>query len=202
MLVVGIVGGIASGKSLVSSAFAQLGAEVIDADRLGHEVLGEAEVIEAAVQRWGEQVRNADGTLDRRAIASKVFGDTPEAARERAFLEELTHPRITARMRDRISRLATLGDTDVVVIDAALLLEAGWHECCDHIVFVDVPREERLRRARERGWSEAEFTAREQAQWPLSRKREQADIVLDNAGPPEQTIAKVEQIWRTLLSDM
>ncbi len=201
MLVLGIVGGVASGKSLVSSALGRLGAEVIDADRLGHEVLLEPEVIAAAHQRWGDEVLLPDGQLNRRAIAQRVFGDSPQAKQERTILEAWTHPRIGAKARERISELATRGDTDVVVLDAALLLEAGWNEYCDRILYVDVPREVREQRARNRGWSIAELDAREAAQLPLSQKRAAADIVIDNSGSPKNTVKQIEAVWHSLLAE-
>lgn len=198
MFVIGIVGGVASGKSLVSAALARLGAEVIDADKLGHEVLLEPQVVAAARQRWGDEVLSPNGQLDRRAIARRVFGDKAHAITERKFLEQLTHPRIAAKARERISELATRGDVDLVVLDAALLLEAGWNEYCDRIWFIDVPREVREQRARTRGWSETEFNAREAAQMPVSQKRAAADIVIDNSGSPEETTKQIVAAWHSL----
>lgn len=201
MMVVGIVGGIASGKSLVSSVLAQLGAEVVPADRLGHEVLREPAIIAAARNQWGDDVLAPDGQLDRQKIAKRVFGDSPQAVAERHFLEGLTHPQIAARVREAISRFATLGDTDVVVLDAALLLEAGWDEYCDKIIYVDAPHEVRLQRALARGWSAEEFAAREASQMPLEKKRSHADIVIHNAHSPEETTKQVEAAWRLLLAE-
>ncbi len=201
MLVLGIVGGIASGKSLVSATLARLGSEVIDADRLGHEVLREPATIAAARNRWGDEVLAVSGELDRAKIAQRVFGDNEPARRERQFLEQLTHPQIATRAREAISHFATRGDVDVVVLDAALLLEAGWHEYCDRILFVDAPREARLSRARARGWSEDDFAAREASQMPLSEKRIHADTVIDNSGSPQETTKQVEAAWRLLVAE-
>lgn len=198
MLVLGIVGGIASGKSLVSRELERLGAEVIDADRLGHQVLLDPAVEALARERWGAAVFDAQGRLDRRLVAQQVFAPGQEGERERQFWEQVTHPRISARMRDRISELAALGDTDVVVLDAALLLEAGWHEYCDQILFIDTPIEQRLERAKSRNWTAADFAAREAAQIGLEEKRAQAQVVIDNAGSAEKTLAQVQRFWKTL----
>ncbi len=201
MKVLGIVGGIASGKSLVSQEFARLGAEVIDADRLGHEVLREPEVIAAAQKRWGSRVLAADGQLDRRQIAQIVFAKTAEGITERQFLEQLTHPRIAAKMREQISHFATQGAVDVLVLDAALLLEAGWNEYCDQLLFIDTPLEIRQARAAARGWSTADLAAREAAQRGLAEKRHLADVVIDNSGSSEKTVTQIQQFWKTLHED-
>jgi dephospho-CoA kinase len=198
MWVLGIVGGVASGKSLVSAMLAKRGAEVIDADKLGHEVLLDPTVIAMARERWGEAVVAADGQLDRRQIAQRVFGESKQASIERQYLEQITHPRIATKTREKISQLATRGDVDVVVLDAALLLEAGWNQYCDRIVYVDVPTEVRQARAQARGWTAADFAAREAAQLPLSEKRAAADIVIDNSGSPEDTARQLEKFWFTL----
>jgi dephospho-CoA kinase len=201
MLVLGIVGGVASGKSLVSATLARWGAAVIDADKLGHEVLQEPAVIAAARERWGSTIATSDGQLDRKAIAQRVFGNDASAADERRFLEQLTHPRIAAKMREKVSELATRGDVDVVVLDAALLLEAGWNEYCDRILYVDAPPLIRQQRAEVRDWSAEQLAAREAAQMPLSQKRAAADIVIDNADSPEKTLKQLEAAWHSLMAE-
>lgn len=201
MLVVGIVGGIASGKSLVSATLSRMGAEIIDADRLGHKVLREPATLAAARNRWGDAVFAPDGQLDRQQIAARVFGDSDDAQTERAFLEQLTHPQIAAKAREAISYFATRGDVDVVVLDAALLLEAGWYEYCDHILFVDAPREVRLARAQSRGWSEAEFAKREASQMRLEEKRSRADFIIDNSGSAQHTTDQLTAVWRSLMTE-
>jgi dephospho-CoA kinase len=90
-------------------------------------------------------------------------------------------------------------ETAVAVLDAPLLLEAGWDELCEKIVFVEAPREARLARARARGWGEEDFAAREGAQESLHRKRARADAIIDNSGSPERTQAQVEQFWASLI---
>jgi dephospho-CoA kinase len=204
MKIIGLIGGIASGKSFVAQILRELGAEVIDADRLGHEVLRLPEVIEAAQKRWGHDVLGADGQIDRPALARKVFPSAdaqgqPDA--ERRYLEELTHPRIGQLALARLAELASRPvPVPAVVFDVPLLLKAGWNQYCDCILFVDATRETRLARARARGWSEQEFDAREAAQESLDEKRAIADAVVANDGSPAQTRAQVEQFWQTLSS--
>lgn len=198
MSIIGIIGGVASGKSFVAEQFRRLGAEIIHVDEIGHEVLREPDVRAALVQRWGDQLLDADGHVSRAAVAERVFSGIPDQPGNLEFLENLVHPRIGQRVRARIESIARDRPGTSVVVDAALLIEAGWAEFCDRIVFVDVPRALRLGRARQRGWTEAEFLAREAAQADLAVKRKQADWVMDNSGSAEHTFAQVQQFWRTL----
>ena len=195
MRVIGILGGVASGKSLVAQQMEQLGAAVIQADQLGHEVLAESDVRAALQQRWGDHILDAQGFIDRKAVAERVFGEGCE--QELRFLEEVTHPRISRQMRQRLEELEAAG-RPVAVLDAALLLKAGWHTFCDFIVFVDVPLAERLQRARARGWQDGELLAREAAQESVDEKRAHADWVIDNSGSPEHTFTQVNAIWRSV----
>jgi dephospho-CoA kinase len=177
--------------------FRRLGAEVIQADQIGHEVLVEPETMEQLRQRWGERVFGPDGQVSRSRVASIVFAPGPEGARERQFLESVTHPRIAQRIRERIEQLAQQG-TRVTVLDAAILLEGGWRRHCDRLVFVEVDRTERLRRARQRGWSESQFAAREASQLPIEEKRKVADVVIDNSASIDHTLAQIQQFWHSL----
>jgi dephospho-CoA kinase len=198
MHLIGILGGVASGKSLVAGQFARLGAGVLDADRAGHEVLRLPHVETAVRQRWGAEVFGPDGRVDRSRLACIVFGDPPDGPRERKYLEQLTHPEIGRLLERQAERLAASG-CRAAVLDAALLMEAGWDRLCEKLVFVDAPRELRLSRALARGWNEEDFAAREQSQRSLDWKRGRADVVLDNSGSPEQTLAQVERLWQSLI---
>lgn len=198
-MVIGVAGGVASGKSLVSEKLRSLGAGVLDADRLGHDVLREQQVLEAIRDRWGDSVFDADGQVDRRAVAAIVFAPPPTGPEELAFLESLTHPRIEERLRTRIEKLREMPRFAATVLDAAVMFKAGWDKLCDQIVFVDVPREMRLRRAMLRGWTPEQFAAREAAQESVEKKRQRADIVIDNSGTPRQTFQQVAEVWRSLI---
>ncbi|MCE5303329.1 MAG: dephospho-CoA kinase [Planctomycetaceae bacterium] len=197
MRIIGIVGGVASGKSVVAEHMARLGAAVIDADQLGHEALRLPRVEAAARQRWGETVFGADGRIDRARVAAIVFGEGPKAERERKYLEKLTHPEIARRLWQQA--VAASVRAPLVVLDAALLTETGWDKWCEKVVFVDAPREMRQLRAAARGWEKEDFAAREAAQESLDRKRERADVIIDNSGPLERTQAQVEQLWASLV---
>ena len=198
MLVIGILGGVASGKSLVSGELARLGAGVLDADRAGHEVLRMPAIMAAAQKRWGDDIFDTDGQVDRKRLAKIVFSPPPEGPRQRKYLEELTHPEI-GRLLERQARKLSETGAVAAILDAPLLLEAGWDKFCDRLIFVDAPRELRLQRALARGWSEKEFAVREDAQECLESKRRRADVVVDNSGPPEQTRDQVQRLWHSLV---
>lgn len=197
MRVIGITGGVASGKSLVAGQLAQLGAEVLDGDRCGHEVLEQPEVRDALRARWGEAVFNAEGRVNRSAVAQIAFAPPPSGPPELQFLENLTHPRIKDMLWRQIEQMRCK-NRPAAVLDAPVMFKAGWDALCDKILFVEVPREQRLARARQRGWTEQEFTRREAAQESLDMKRSRADVVIDNSGSVESTRQQVERFWRTL----
>ncbi len=198
MLTLGLVGGIASGKSQVAQILSDLGAVVIDADRAGHEVLREPDVIAAAKARWGDGVLEASGQISRRAVARIVFAAGNRE--ERRFLEELTHPRIERRLEQALADVkAQQPSPRAIVLDAALLFEAGWDKLCDKIVFVDAPRDVRLERAVVRGWSADQFASREAAQMPVGEKRSRADIVIRNTRTLQSLREVVRLTWHDLL---
>lgn len=198
MPVIGLLGGVASGKSFVARAFGELGAGVLDADRAGHEVLQMPEVKAAARHRWGDSIFDPSGRIDRKQLAKIVFAPPPAGPPEREYLERMTHPEIGRLLMRQADELESSG-CKAAVLDAPLLLEAGWDRFCDTLVFVDVPRSLRLARARERGWSEKEFAVREGAQESLDSKQKRADVVVDNSGSPEQTRAQVRRLWHSLI---
>ncbi len=198
MVVVGVAGGVASGKSVVCRELGRLGAVVLDADKIGHEVLEEPAVREAVRTVWGDEIVTSEGKVDRVALAKRVFAPSPGGPPQLAQLEQITHPRIGSRLKEQIDKLAAAGETPVVVLDAAVMFKAGWHRLCDQIVFVDAPATIREARARQRGWTAEHFASREAAQMPVEEKRKFADIVIDNSGDLAHTIEQVERVWRSL----
>lgn len=198
MQVVGLMGGVASGKSLVAQQLAQHGAGVLDADRAGHEVLRRAEIVAAVRERWGDRVFGPDGRIDRPQLARIVFAGPPGGPRERKYLEQLTHPEIGRLLARQASQLAA-GGSPVAVLDAPLLVEAGWDRLCSKLIFVDAPLAVRMARARQRGWTEEEFHARERAQESVESKRARADLIIDNSGPPQASAAQIDRIWPSLV---
>jgi dephospho-CoA kinase len=194
LTIVGLVGGVASGKSFVAEALERRGAVLLDADRAGHEALREPEVEAAARARWGDKIFAPDGHIHRPALAQIVFSSAPELA----YLESLTHPRIAIRLKEQLEQLAEQKSPRVVVLDAPVMLKAGWDKFCNQIVFVDAPREVRLARALTRGWSASEFERREAAQEPIDVKRKMATKAVDNGGSPQATEAQIISLWSEL----
>lgn len=189
--VLGVIGGIGSGKSLVADELARRGGRVIRGDHLGHEGLRQPEIREQVVRRWGPGVLDEKGEIDRRKVGAIVFADPAELK----ALEALLHPYIERRFREEIAAAQADPAVKLVVMDAAVMLEAGWDPLCDKVLYVHTPRPVRLQRlAEQRGWSEEQVVAREKAQLPLTEKMKRADLVIDNSGTREQTARQVERL--------
>lgn len=189
--VIGLIGGIGAGKSTVARCLAERGGAVIDADAIGHTALQQAEIIEKILARFGQGVRKEDGSLDRHAIARIVFAN-PE---ERNALEEMVFPFIGETCKKKIADALHDPQVRFVVLDAAVLLEAGWNEIADRIVYVDAPRELRLARVAARShWTEHDLRAREMAQWSEDMKKMKADEVLVNDSDGEELQKNVDRL--------
>jgi len=198
MVVIGIVGGIASGKSAVARMLQELGARVIDADAIGHEVL-EFDSVKRAIERdWGDTVFGEDGRVDRRSLARVVFASPPEGPKQLAILEQITHPIIGQQIQTLIDEYRAEGVT-ALVLDAPVLLKAGWATMCDQILFVDVPQSVRFERAMSRGWSKEDYEARQRSQLSLELKKERSSVVIDNSGTLENTRKQLQAFWMPLL---
>jgi dephospho-CoA kinase len=195
--VIGLIGAIGAGKSRVAALLAESGAFVIDADAVGHALLDQRPVREQVLARFGAAILDRSSApgeparIDRRALGAIVFAK-PDALRQ---LEAILHPRMRRTFERAIARTIRRGQARAVVLDAAILLEAGWHTLCDRIVLVAAPREQRLARLAEaRGWSEQTLAQREAAQWPLERKQALADAVVENdsgALPLEENVRRL-----------
>jgi dephospho-CoA kinase len=191
--VIGLIGGIGSGKSRVAALLRDKGGRVIAGDDLGHEALRQPAIRDRVIDRWGKGLLQDNGEINRRRLGAIVFAD-PAA---RHALERIVHPWITQRMRDAVAQAQADPAARFVVVDAAILLEAGWNDLCDRLVFVDAPTEVRRRRiAAQRGWTSAEAEAREQAQLPLTAKAVRADYTLHNAGSLESLDRQVDDLLR------
>lgn len=195
MLVVGLTGNIASGKTTVARALAARGVHVIDADVLARDaVLPGSPALARIVERWGRSVLAADGTLDRAALRAQVFGDHAE----RVALEQIVHPEV-GRQRGVLLAAAKAAGERVVVCDIPLLFEAHLEDDVDVVVLVDAPAEVRLGRlVAERGLARDEAAAMIAAQMPAGMKRKRSDHVIDNAGTRDALVARVDDVWRAI----
>ena len=200
MNLIGLLGGIASGKSLVANYLMQKGAALLDADPIGHEVLKQQAVKDVARSRWGDKIFDNRGEIHRPALAAIVFAPDASGAQELLFLEQLTHPRIGAMLELQIEQLRQRAEIQAIVLDAPVMLKAGWNGFCDKIVFVESSEPLRRMRAAARGWSQEEFDRREAAQESLDFKRRLADVVIDNSAGVAETYAQVDQVWPLLIS--
>ena len=190
-LVVGLIGGIGSGKSQVAAVFARHGARVIAGDQLGQAALRAPDIRGRVASRWGDAVLDEHGDIDRRRLGAIVFADSVE----RKALEAIAHPWIRRHILAEIAEARRDPSVSLIVLDAAIMLEAGWNEVCDRLVYIEAPRAVRLERVeRQRGWSEKEVDAREQAQLPLTEKVVRADHVLDNSASLEHLNRQVTDL--------
>jgi dephospho-CoA kinase len=192
MRLIGLTGGIATGKSTVARMLTDRGATVVDADELARRVVEPGQPAYAAVvERFGPEVVNADGTLDRGRLGAVVFAD-PDARRD---LERITHGRIGELMQRRIAD-AVAHDAPVTVVDIPLLYEATRDDMFEGVLLIYAPRAEQLRRMMLRdGFSESEATARLDAQLPIESKRNLATWVIDNGGDLRDTERQVAAWW-------
>ena len=194
MKIIGLTGGIACGKSTVSAELRALGAAIIDADALAHELSQPHQPIyNAYVERFGREIVTVDGTLDRAAIARRVFADPAV----RAEVEAIAHPIIRSAAEARL-RAARDENKRAAVLDVPLLFEAGWDALADETWVVALPREEQLARllARDKAMDVGEARARIAAQMPFAEKCARADVVIDNSGTVEEIREYIGKLWK------
>jgi dephospho-CoA kinase len=193
MLLVGLTGGIGSGKSTVSRLLAEHGAVVLDADAFAREAVGTGtEGLDRVVQRFGSDVLGPDGELDRSKLAAIVFVD--EGARR--DLESIVHPFVRQAIADGITENAS--SDRVVVLVNPLLIEMGTHRDCDVVIVVSAEPDTQVARSVASGMDEADVRARMAAQLPLDERARHADVVLDNEGTIEELARRVDELWPEL----
>lgn len=198
MLLVGLTGNIASGKSTVAQLLSERGATIIDADVLARRAVERgSKAFDAIVKRWGTSILSPDGHLDRAALRRVVFGDPKELE----ALNEIVHPEVERRRDLRISEARARGDK-VVVCDIPLLFEKKMADHFDRIVLVDAPRPLRLERlVSDRSLRETEAMDMIAAQMPAELKRARADFVIDNASTLTELEQRVNDVWASLVQD-
>ena len=199
-LLVGLTGGIATGKSTVSAILRRLGSEIIDADHLARDVVepGQPAWTEI-VAEFGQDVVTAGGALDRKKLGAIVFAN-PERRRR---LEAITHPAIRERFLARLDELAERGFTGIVVFDAAVMIESGNYKNMDRLVVVVTDEATQMARLRGRdGTDDAEGRRKIASQMPLAEKAKLADYVIDNSGDRDATAEQVPRVFAALMSEL
>jgi dephospho-CoA kinase len=199
-LLVGLTGGIATGKSTVSALLRQFGCEIIDADLLAREVVEPGQPAwTTIVAEFGQDVLTGDGTLDRKKLGAIVFAD-PERRRR---LEAITHPAIRERFQARLDELAEKGFTGIVIFDAAVMIESGNYKNMDRLVVVVTDEPTQMSRLQGRdGTDDAEGRRKIASQMPLSEKAKLADYVIDNSGARHETAEQVRRVFAALMSEL
>lgn len=198
-LLVGLTGGIATGKTTVSEALRRLGCVVIDADLLAREVVEPGEpALAEVVREFGRGVLRADGGLDRKKLGALVFGD-PE---RRKRLEAITHPRIRERFLRRVQELTDRGFDGIVVFDAPVMIESGGYKNMDRLVVVVTDATTQRARALGRDGDREDVERRIASQMPLAEKAKLADYVIDNSGDRDATLAEVRRVHAALLAEL
>jgi dephospho-CoA kinase len=198
MRLIGLTGNIASGKSIVADLFAERGATIIDADVLAREAVTKGSpALDAIVARWGSEVLDGDGNLDRAALRHRVFKDQTDLD----ALNEIVHPEVMRRRAQEVAAARARGDR-VVVCVIPLLFERHLADDFDTIVLVDAPRSIRLERiVRDRGIEEAEAMKMIASQMPAELKRARADYLIDNMGTQQELELRAREVWEALQRD-
>ncbi len=190
--VIGIAGGIASGKSTIAGMLESLGADVIDADKICHQLINTKDIAHEITKRWGNHIQDKYGKIKRHALAEIVFSEREEVS----ALNSIIHPKAIKEIKSRIARLQADVATKAIVLDAALVVESNLIDICDIMLFVDTKKNRcKTRVQNSRKWPLDEITKREKFQGLLQQKREIADVVINNNHSKEDTLYQVNDFW-------
>jgi len=196
MLKVGLTGGLACGKTFVGEVLARAGCLLIQADELGHEVLAPGgEAYQGVLKEFGGEILASDRTIDRRALAARVFGDPGRLAR----LNTLVHPAVIRREEELVAAFAAREPGGIAVVEAAILIETGSYKRFDKMILVTCSEDQQLERAmRREGAVDADVRARLSRQMPVSEKRKFADFVINTSGDKEDTLRQTLVVYEEL----
>ncbi len=196
--VIGILGGLGSGKSTVAAEFGKLGCAVIDADRIAHELLERSDIKEKVVECFGGGITAGNGAIDRRKLGEVVFADSGQLKR----LTEILHPAVLERVEGLIEGYKRDSLVRGIVLDMPLLLEIGWEKRCERLIFVDCDEKKRAKRAKKMGvFGENQLKVRENFQISLDKKRTIADnTVVNNSGFSELS-RQVAEIFSSIVDN-
>jgi dephospho-CoA kinase len=195
--VIGITGGIASGKSTVAKMLGSLGANVINADKICHRLINTKSMSQKIINRWGDHIQDKYGRIERHKLGEIVFADKKELS----ALNKMIHPEAIKRIKNRIAKLRNESTTVAIVIDAALLVESNLIDICDITLFVDTSKNTcKARVNNSRKWPSGEIAKREKFQSSLRGKRKIADIVLCNNLYQTDTLNQVKDFWHQFIT--
>jgi dephospho-CoA kinase len=196
MKVIGLTGGYKTGKSTVAGEFAKLGALIIDADKLAHQALEPASgIYRKIITEFSDKILDERGRISRKKLAEEVFNDQNKLN----SLNAIVHPYVIKKMKEELSRIEKNDPEAKVVIDLPLLYEAGVQNLMDKIIVVSSTRDKQLMRAKQATrLSERQINRRIESQFPLDKKGEMADAVIDNSGDLEETRKQVVKIWKQI----
>jgi len=197
MIVIGLTGGILTGKSTVTGMLAEKGAAIIDADKIGHKAYQpQTTVWREVVDAFGDGILKESGEIDRKKLAEIVFSDPKALAR----LNGIMHPNMHSMIGEEIERLRVEG-IDLVVLEAAVLIEANWTDLVDKVWVTAAPEETAVKRLKDRGGlTEEQARARIRSQLSAKERAEHADVIIDTDCELSEVRAKVEKLWGTLRS--
>lgn len=196
--VIGLVGGVGAGKSAAAAELVKLGCALVDGDVIGHELMAAPEVRRLLRRRWGGGIFTPAGDVDRKALAAVVFGHQKELA----ALDKIMWPRIRRRMERMIAAARRDAAVPAIVMDAAIMIEAGWDGLCTHLVFVKAPTAQRAARTREhRGWDRRAWRGRENSQISLDSKRRRCYFTLDNSSSVSYLAEQVRELFNRIVHE-
>ena len=196
--IIGIVGGICCGKSSVATALVKLGCKAIDADKIAHEVLQQKGVKARLVGIFGDTILDARGRIDRRKLGDIVFTDTDNLS----LLNDIVHPLVLARAEQLIEQYSGAPEAKAIVLDMPLLLEVGWENRCDKVIFVECKRQLRVERAKKMGFfNENQFKIRENFQISLDKKADIADNAINNNSGFSALVKQVTDIFSYIMDN-
>jgi dephospho-CoA kinase len=190
--VIGITGGIASGKSTIAEMLESLGADLIDADKICHELINTNDIADKITKRWGVHIQDNHGKIKRNALAEIVFSDKKEVS----ALNSIIHPKAIEQIKSRIAKLHAKAATSAIVLDAALLVESKLIDICDIVLFVDTEKNSCVLRVKNsRKWPLDEIAKREKFQGLIPQKKEMSDVIINNNNSKEGTLNQVKDFW-------
>jgi dephospho-CoA kinase len=195
--IIGILGGICSGKSTVAGEFAKLGCKVIDADKIAHELLDRKTIKGKITELFGEGILDSEGNIEHKKLASVVFNNSDKLA----LLNGIIHPLVLTRVKELIDKYNGQNQVKAIVLDMPLLAEIGWTERCDKLIFVNCRQKIRAERAKKLGFDKNQLKIRENFQISLDNKRSLADNTVENNSDFSAMVRQVADIFSEIMDN-